>query len=92
MKRKVICRGSDHNGDNYILAYLPAKDEFATWFVGQDGQGNEALYYGHYCQTKAQAIKDFKERICLDEPTSTIIAGSLEQTKDGQCEYIATIG
>jgi len=74
IEKEVLAKGVDPFEDEYVLCWLPEKKEFASWFLGIDGVTNERIahYHGRYFKSFEIALKDFKQRICLDDEDSQL--------------------
>lgn len=56
---REIIKVKGNPGNKYVLAYLPAKDEWVSW-ISDDAVENFSI--GHYFRNRVDAEKDFLNR------------------------------
>jgi len=68
MRKIILAEANDFFGDKYLLAYLPAKEEFASYMLSPKCNTVNGNYYSNF----DKAVNQFRVRICSDEPETEI--------------------
>lgn len=68
MKRKIIARAKDPQGEVYILCWLPQRREYCHWIVNDRGEH----YLGRYFPNLEEVLLDFQDRVRADDERTEI--------------------
>ena len=86
LEHKVLMGAKNSLNDEYLLVYLPTKEEFSTYFYNRDF---DSVSMGHYLNSAAVGLEDLLKRAKKKEGSVELFAveENIHLLQDGKTKF-----